>query len=256
MSKSFTASPSYKRFAPVAAIALGFTFAMVVPLAGCKSSKSTGAGDGGTSGSGGSKTGGTGGSSGKSGGGGSGGMCASNAGGPVSGDADKHCIDSSGAEIKQPTSEAACNNLDAGPSAASDDGGAEEQAPILFNSEGDDDDCKYHVKWTASCVEENKNVTFTATITKKADGKPLTGAASSISLDVYVGDASDTPTHIAPDTKQMAKETSSGSGQYTIGPIRFDAAGKWTVRFHMRETCADIDPESPHGHVAFFVNVP
>jgi len=165
----------------------------------------------------------------------------------VAGDKDMHCIDSSGAEIKQPTSEAACNNLDAGPSAAGDDGGAEEMAATLYNSEGDDDDCKYHLKWTVSCVEENKDVTFNVTVTKKADGKPLTGGDPD--LEVFLSD-----THVAPNTKQTPKETSPGV--YTAGPIRFDAPGKWSVRFHLRETCADIDPESPHGHAAFFVNVP
>jgi hypothetical protein len=37
--------------------------------------------------------------------------------------------------------------------------------------------------------------------------------------------------------------------------VRFDASGKWTVRFHFSADCADA-VDSPHGHVAFFVNVP
>jgi hypothetical protein len=31
--------------------------------------------------------------------------------------------------------------------------------------------------------------------------------------------------------------------------------GKWSVRFHIREDCLD-GADSPHGHGAFFINVP
>ena len=34
------------------------------------------------------------------------------------------------------------------------------------------------------------------------------------------------------------------------------APGKWTVRFHFNEICCDVNSDSPHGHAAFFVNVP
>ena len=51
------------------------------------------------------------------------------------------------------------------------------------------------------------------------------------------------------------KATETSPGTYTYGPIRFDASGKWTVRFHLYEDCVDGDT-SPHGHAAFFVTVP
>ena len=38
--------------------------------------------------------------------------------------------------------------------------------------------------------------------------------------------------------------------------VRFDAKGRWTVRFHLHEECADEAPDSPHGHIAFFIDVP
>jgi hypothetical protein len=184
-----------------------------------------------------------------------GGMCSAKAGGPVSGDKDTHCIDSSGKQIKQATHESACEPpADAGQSHtdtgdAGDAGAAVDEGypDTHYGSEGDDDDCKYHVTWTASCIEQNKNVTFNLTVTKLADNKPLTGADPD--LEVLLSD-----THPAPNTVQKPKETSPGV--YTAGPIKFDAKGKWTVRFHLREECVDLTPESPHGHIAFYVNVP
>ena len=60
--------------------------------------------------------------------------------------------------------------------------------------------------------------------------------------------------HPAPNTD--AKATATSAGTYTVGPIRFDAAGTWTVRFHVSEECTDVAEDSPHGHAAFFVRVP
>jgi hypothetical protein len=45
-------------------------------------------------------------------------------------------------------------------------------------------------------------------------------------------------------------------GTYSVGPVRFDQAGRWFVRFHFYETCSDAPEDSPHGHVAFWVDVP
>ena len=44
-------------------------------------------------------------------------------------------------------------------------------------------------------------------------------------------------------------------GTYT-GNIQFDQAGQWTVRFHFNEDCADLLPDSPHGHAAYHFTVP
>jgi len=66
-------------------------------------------------------------------------------------------------------------------------------------------------------------------------------------------DISLTLTHGAPAPKDPAPEIAPGV--YKVGPIRFDAAGKWTVRFHLYEECNDSREDSPHGHAAFYVSV-
>lgn len=235
MSIRFELKSSSSARAGVRAVVVAGSLLLLDVGAGCKDSSKSDAGtsdDSGTS---------------------SGAMCSAKAGGAVAGDKDTHCTDSSGKAIKQETNESACKPpADAG-HAHGDNGdedagmAVEEEAPILYGSEGDDDDCKYHVKWTASCIEENTNVTFNVTVTKRADGKPLTNADPD--LEVLLSD-----THPAPNTVQKPKETAPGV--YTAGPIKFDAKGKWTVRFHLREECVDLTEDSPHGHVAFYVNVP
>ena len=162
-------------------------------------------------------------------------------GGPVTGPADAHC----NGKPAQPTSQASCHlTSDAGADMA-------DYGDTLDNSEGDDDDCKYHVKWTASAVAENEDVTFTVVVTNKTDGSPVVGAApAGFSMaEVFLND-----THPAPNTDQKAPE--SPPGTYAVGPIQFDAAGKWTVRFHLFEDCTDLAEDSPHGHAAFYVQVP
>lgn len=117
----------------------------------------------------------------------------------------------------------------------------------LYNSEADDDDCKYHVKFTSTPVRRNENVTFTVTATTKADGQPAAGAK--IIGEVFLSD-----THPAPNSGQQTTE--KAGGVYDVGPIKFDAQGRWTVRFHLHEDCQDSTEDSPHGHVAFFIDVP
>ncbi len=179
-------------------------------------------------------------------GGGTGGGHQGSPGGPVSGAKDTHC----GSEV-QATSPAACEagGTGGGGGGTSGAGGApvEEEAPVLFNAEGDDDDCKYHVKWTSTDIYENTDVTFTLVATNKTDGTPLVGAGPE--TEVYLDDV-----HPAPNSHPKTSEKSPGT--YEIGPIRFDKPGKWTVRFHLFEECVDLTEDSPHGHVAFFVDVP
>ena len=180
------------------------------------------------------------------------------AGGPVSGAVDTHCTGDAG-PITQSVSNSSCHP-DAGPpdDAGADDGGAPAYGDTLFNAEGDDDDCKYHLKWTATPIRQGTDVTFTVTVTTK-DGTPApvrplaeegSGGYYPIRLEVFLND-----THPAPNTKQTSTETST-PGTYTAGPVRFDASGKWTVRFHIHEVCEDTLPDSPHGHGAFYVQVP
>ncbi len=194
-------------------------------------------------------------------GGGSGDAGAS--GGPVSGAQDAHCAVEGG--TSQAVAAAACHPGDAGApddagdsGGASDGGGGIEYGATEFNAEGDDDDCKYHVKWSAASIRQGADVTFTVSVATK-DGTPSpmrplpgegTGGLFPVRAEVYLND-----THPAPNTTQSAQETST-QGTYTVGPIRFDASGRWTVRFHFHESCEDTREDSPHGHAAFFVQVP
>jgi hypothetical protein len=177
--------------------------------------------------------------------------CSGATGGPLSGAADSHCMG-----MVQTVDQTACHPPDAGapPDASALDAGATTGngfGDTMNNVEGDDDDCKYHVKWTSTSVCQNASVYFTVTATVKATGRPLTGAITSMSAeDVTLG-----TTHAAPNSGFTGAETPPGSGIYKVGPVKFDRAGQWTVRFHFYETCTD-SAASPHGHAAFFVNVP
>jgi hypothetical protein len=175
------------------------------------------------------------------------------AGGAVTGAQDDHC-----GATKNPTSQASCqpaadagagDSGDAGHSHADDagepDGGASEYGATMFNQSGAEDDCKYDISWTASPVYRDTDVTFTVTVKARVDGAPVTGAEPDVEAFL---DA----THPAPSS---GSSTEKGGGVYTIGPVRFDKAGRWTVRFHFFDRCVD-GPTSPHGHAAFFVNVP
>jgi hypothetical protein len=172
------------------------------------------------------------------------GGCSSNSnpsgpvGGPVSGLADTHC---SGMD---PTVVGLCQM---GGGGASDAGApTSDYGDTLFNAEGDDDDCKYHVSWTSTPVRENTGVTFTVTVTKLADNTPATGAKTR--AEIFLTDTHPAAPPPAP--------TDSPAGTYKVGPIKFDAPGDWTVRFHFYENCDDAPGDSPHGHAAFFVRVP
>jgi YtkA-like len=207
--------------------ALGGVFA----LGGCSDDATPGSGTGGTSGSGGSSSGGS---------SGSGGACT---GGPVTGPADTHCgATKTATGICQTDVPAA----DAGPSG---DAGppTSDYGDTMVGTEADDDDCKYHVKYTVTPVCDAAGATFTVTVTTTTDGKPVTGASARI--EAFLDD-----THLSPSFNP--KSTEKAGGVYDIGPVKFDKPGKWTVRFHFFETCADEPADSPHGHAAFFINVP
>jgi hypothetical protein len=177
----------------------------------------------------------------------------------VAGPVDMHCTEN-GVEIKQAIGMCV---VDGGTSSAlsADDGGADggddggdggggttsDYGPTLYNAEGDDDDCKYHVTWTSTAVKENVGVTFDVTAIRRADGQPATGA--DVVLEVYL-----TLTHPTPSLD--IRSTESAGGNYKVGPVIFDQPGVWTVRFHFYETCSDEPEDSPHGHAAFRVNVP
>jgi hypothetical protein len=129
----------------------------------------------------------------------------------------------------------------------------------MFGSEGDDDDCKYHIAWSSTPIcEQPGAVTFTMKATRKTDGSPLAGAGPSAEVFTTTpGDqgaaayCDDNSNHGSPSIGKLAE---GPPGTY-VGPIVFDKSGAWTVRFHFFETCTDA-PDAPHGHAAFHVTVP
>jgi hypothetical protein len=146
--------------------------------------------------------------------------------------------------------------------APADDGGAAapEFGDTMFNATGDDDDCKYSVSYTDSpTVKVGTPMTFKVVLKKLADNTPETGAAGADGQNVSIeGFLSSMESHVLPNTAtpMKATETPANSGIYTISPIVFDASGRWVVRFHFNENCADTLDDSPHGHAAFFFDVP
>ncbi len=163
-------------------------------------------------------------------------------GGAVSAAPDNHCAGDAGAAIVQTTTQASCHPVDA---AAPDGAGA--YGPTLDNASADDDDCKYHISWTSSPVCQNDGIVFTVVATSKSDGTPLTGANMDVEVFLDLTHPSPTP---------FVDSAEGPPGTYVTQPAKFDKSGKWTVRFHFFEECSDDLEDSPHGHAAFFVNVP
>jgi hypothetical protein len=170
-------------------------------------------------------------------------------GGPVTGALDTHCRNPDNSVNATVVGECMTGAAPADAAAPEpDDGGAptSDYGETLFNAEGDDDDCKYHVTWTSTAVRKNTDVNFDVTLTKLADMTAATGAG--VRAEIFLTD-----THPA---NPPPVATESAGGKYALGPIKFDTAGKWTVRFHFYENCNDAPEDSPHGHAAFYVNVP
>jgi hypothetical protein len=124
----------------------------------------------------------------------------------------------------------------------------------MFGTQADDDDCKYAVSYSVGGICENEGVFFTVTASYLTTGAPLTGAYTYAELCLN-------DTHPAPPIDSIAPQghqsvTENPPGTYKVGPVQFDAPGQWTVRFHFNELCDDVLPDSPHGHAAFFVDVP
>src|SRR4051812_2981695 len=125
------------------------------------------------------------------------------AGGPVAGPVDAHCKLADGGMKTQETAESACHPapVDAGPADAGEPDN--EYGPTVFNAESDDDDCKYHLRWSSSPIHENTDVDFTLAVTTLSDGKPLSGAKPR--LEVFLDE-----THPAPNTNQIVTESPAG----------------------------------------------
>jgi hypothetical protein len=188
------------------------------------------------------------------------GTCAS-PGGPVLGPQDDHCEAPDGGAIVQVTTVAGCTatgasegGLDSG---SSEDGGEAgdigncgepDYGATMDDNWGSDDDCKYDVMWTSTPICENQPVYFTVQVSKRTDNSPLTGANAR--PDVVLN-----CTHsITNSPRDPSPEIAPGV--YVVGPIVFDQPGTWVFRFHFNETCNDLVPDSPHGHAAFYIQVP
>ena len=167
-----------------------------------------------------------------------------NRGGPVAGPVDSHCADKPAIETNQAACEADAPEAAAEPST---DPETNPYGDTMYNGAGDDDDCKYHITWSVSPVCEQDGITFNITVTSKVDGSPVASAAPRI--EAFLSD-----THPAPNTLTVTKEGPAGT--YSISSVKLDRPGRWTVRFHLFETCADTNEASPHGHAAFFMDVP
>ena len=187
-------------------------------------------------------------------------------GGPVSGAADAHCSGSAPAEVTPaactaPEEEAAGGasgeeESSAGGAADCNETRDDEYGPTLPNSEGADDECKYQVSWTASPIRRDQDVTFSVTAKSLATDQPLEALADGklplSRVELYLPCD---PEHRAPAQNAKAKFSETAPGVYSASALRFDQAGRWVVRFHFYEECLDGET-SPHGHIAFFVDVP
>ena len=144
----------------------------------------------------------------------------------------------------------AATDLDA---STTDDAGAPTNGygSTMYGSAGNDDDCKYYVSWIATPIQEGADTYFTVTVIRLQDMKPATcaGVIPDVSLDPLDGGIS---LHGLPGTPPSPEIM---PGVYKVGPLRFDKPGTWTARFHFFEECTDSD-DSPHGHAAFYINVP
>ena len=197
-------------------------------------------------------------------------------GGAVEGPADDHC-DGRSTGVSDPAvcmTPGTADGDDAAAAAAGDEddgtAGAEgtpdcnqvhdaEYGDTQYNDSGEDDDCKYNVSWTSTPVRKGQAVTFTVTANSKATGEPLerisdqpSGAFALSRVEPYVPCH---PTHFPPASDARAAIAEVSPGVYSVGPLVFDQSGRWVVRFHFYESCFDSEA-SPHGHAAFFVDVP
>src|SRR4029077_13365717 len=75
-------------------------------------------------------------------------------GGPVDGGVDSHCTLPDGGGQAQVVNLSSCIPTGG-------DAGVIDYGGTTYNAEADDDDCKYHLKFTNSAVRENTDVNFT-----------------------------------------------------------------------------------------------
>lgn len=165
-------------------------------------------------------------------------------GGPVTGAKDNHCFDDGGAEFVA-VDQAMCK-IDAGDTS----GGGDDFGDTMYNTSGNDDDCKYAVSYsiTGGGICRGADTFFVVTL-KDAIMNQLIGGADHVRPEIFL------TSNGSPVNTSASTTTETSTGVYKIGPVKFASAGNYTVRFHFYEDCTDT-PTSPHGHAAFFVNVP
>jgi hypothetical protein len=166
--------------------------------------------------------------------------------GAVAGENENHCIED-GVVIKNVIGECSTGGEEGD---EEEEEGEEEEHAILYGREADDDECKYHVRFENTCVAVGEPVTFTLSLTRLFDNAPGTGTVPS-NPEIYL--ANDV-THITPSSNITATEGPAGT--YEIGPVIFDRSGRWVVRFHYFDNCSELPEDSPHSHVAFYIDVP
>jgi hypothetical protein len=177
------------------------------------------------------------------------------AGAAVAGPTDTHCA----GKVQTITAAACTTNPDdarATGAVGSDPATADACAygPTQANQESDDDECKYHIKWTTTPLCQG-DVTMTVTITQIADGAPAAGIPSGLFVESFQPKSPTQACDVArshPGQNAFLQEKAPGVYE---GIVPFDAPGLWTLRFHIRDECDTLSPESPHGHVAYRVDV-
>ncbi len=192
--------------------------------------------------------------------------------GVVIGPPDDHCKASDGGLTVQtigvcdvldptlvPSNASSCNvtfNQGRGSTGAGVDAGADVDAgyvspygPTMYGAAANDDDCKYYISWTATPIKEKEDTYFTVTAIRLADMMPATCAGIRPDVSLPADPSAGVPTPRNPSTE-------IAPGVYKVGPLPFPKAGVWQVRFHLFEECGDSQENSPHGHAAFFVQVP
>ena len=203
-------------------------------------------------------------------------------GGALVGPTDNHCwgpgpVDGGSTFQFQDTNPNSCQVTDGGPDFNEDAGApGPEYGPTNYNTAANDDDCKYFTSWRSTPISKGADVTFWFTTLYATNGTPVTGMVGTpdggpavpscigeeasqvyfeVSGDPDGGLANHPSPFIAGD--YPVTETPPGSGIYQFGPAAFfDESGLWYVRFHFNENCCDVLPDAPHGHAAFYVNVP
>jgi hypothetical protein len=167
-------------------------------------------------------------------------------GGPVRGPLDGHCL-IGGTLVAEPIGECLVPTLVSGARDGQGSGGSD-VGTTLYNTDGNDESCKYDVAWTSTAIERNAPVTFDVRVQRLLDRAAATGAK--LRIDASVGGGS----HWASTDNVASSEPIAG--RYEVGPMTFDQPGTWTVRFHLYERCWDAPDDSPRSGIAFFVSVP